>query len=34
MFKLYTIEVEVKNHNNLIDSLNLYFKSELVEGDN
>ena len=28
--KLYTLEVEIKNHNNLIDSLNSYFVSELV----
>ena len=32
--KLYTLEVEIKNHNNLIDSLNSYFASELVEGEN
>ena len=34
MFKLYNIEVEVKNHKNLIDSLNSFFESELIEGDN
>ena len=31
---MYTIEVEVKNHNNLIDSLNSFFESELIEDDN
>ena len=32
--KLYTVEIDVKYHNNLIDSLSSYFKAELIEGDN
>ena len=32
--KLYLVEIAVKYHNNLIDSLSSYFKSELIEGDN
>ena len=27
IFTLYTLEIEVKNQNNLIDSLNSYFES-------
>ena len=34
LIKLYTLEIEIKNHNNLIDSLYSYFESELVEGEN